>query len=224
MLKNRYIDFICIAFALIALGASAVMFFGRELGISAAHTQPLYAAKLFDSTRVHTIDIVIDDWDLFLQNAPREQYSRCTVIIDGEAFANVGIRAKGNNSKRLVEKYSLSRYSLKLEMDHYTRQSYYGLDKFSLDSSFQDNSYMKTRIAYDMMSYMGVKTPLYSYVYVRVNGEDWGLFVALEEPEEAFAKRNYGANYGQLYKPDYKSLNDENNDVALKYTDDNFDS
>ena len=57
-----------------------------------------------------------------------------------------------------------------------------------------------------------------SYVWVTVNGEDWGLFLAVEEPEEAFARRNYGADHGKLYKPDYRSLEAENRDVALQYT------
>ena len=143
-------------------------------------------------------------------------------MIDGEAFSNVGLRAKGNNSLRLTEKYGLDRYSLKIEFDHYQHSSYYGLDKLTLDSSFQDNSYMKTWITYDMMEHMGVPSPLCSYAYVRVNGDDWGLFLAIEEPEEAFVKRNYGNDYGKLYKPDYKSLSAENADIALRYTDDNF--
>ena len=50
-----------------------------------------------------------------------------------------------------------------------------------------------------------------------VNGEDWGLFLAVEEPEEAFAQRVYGLEYGQLYQPDYRSLEEENADVALQY-------
>lgn len=77
---------------------------------------------------------------------------------------------------------------------------------------------MKNYLAYDMMDYMGVPSPLCSYVWVTVNGEDWGLFLAVEEPEEAFARRNYGADHGKLYKPDYRSLEAENRDVALQYT------
>lgn len=50
------------------------------------------------------------------------------------------------------------------------------------------------------------------------------MFLAIEEPEEAFAKRNFGNDYGQLYKPDYRKLSDENADVHLRYTDDDFDS
>ena len=71
-------------------------------------------------------------------------------------------------------------------MDHFKEgQTYYGLDKFSLDASFQDNSYLKNYIAYDMMEYMGVPSPLCSYVWVTVNGNPHGLFLAVEEPEEA---------------------------------------
>ena len=51
-----------------------------------------------------------------------------------------------------------------------------------------------------------------------------GLFLAVEEPEEAFARRNFGKDFGQLYKPDYRSLKEENADVALKYIDGDPDS
>lgn len=183
-----------------------------------------YEDKLFDKSYVHTIDIQHDDWDSFIASASEENYSSCTLVIDGESFENVGIRAKGNNSLRLTEENGLERYSLKVEFDQYVNASYYGLDKFSLDSSFQDNSYMKSWIAYDMMNFMDVPSPLCSYVWVTVNGEGWGLFLAIEEIEESFAVRNYGNEHGQLYKPDYKSLNAENADVALRYTDDIFES
>lgn len=192
-----------------------------SIGETAENT-PDYTEKLFDKSYVHTIDIQMEDWDGFLETAADEKYSSCDLVIDGEEFENIAIRAKGNNSRRLTDKYSLDRYSLKIEFDHYYDSTYYGLDKFSLDSSFQDNSYMKTWLAYDMFAYMEVPAPLVSYVFVTVNGEDWGLFLAVEEPEESFVERNFGEAHGQLYKPDYKSLNDENADVALKYTDDNF--
>ena len=74
---------------------------------------------MFDDSRVHTIDIQIVDWDAFIENADKEEYVACTVEIDGEAFHNIGLRAKGNNSLRLTEEYGLSRYSLKLEFDQF---------------------------------------------------------------------------------------------------------
>ena len=224
MLKSKAIDRICILVTVCALVVTVLFMNGESLGLTPASAAPGYETRLFDPSRVHTIDILIEDWDAFLETAAEETYTACTLVIDGEKFSNVGLRAKGNNSRRLTEQYGLDRYSLKVEFDHYAFGSYYGLDKFSLDASFQDNSYMKTWLTYDMMAHMDVPTPLCSYAWVRVNGEDWGLFLAVEEPEEAFARRNFGADYGQLYKPDYRSLNAENADVHLRYTDDSFDS
>ena len=222
MVKHKYIDLICTGAAVLAVLLTLLLMFGEHLGIPKASANPGYVTRLFDDSRVHTIDIQIEDWSAFIGNAEKEEYAACTVKIDGEEFHNIGLRAKGNNSLRLTEEYGLSRYSLKLEFDQFLDGgNYYGLDKFSLDASFQDNSYMKTYMAYDMMAFMGVPTPLCSYTWDAALDCDWGLFLAVEEPEEAFAHRNFGSVYGKLYKPDYRSLNAENADVALKYIDDN---
>ena len=127
-------------------------------------------------------------------------------MIDGESFGNVGLRAKGNTSLTQVESYGNNRYSFKLEFDHYeSGQTYHGLDKLSLNNIIQDNTYMKDYITYRMMGEFGAVSPLCSYVYIRVNGEDWGLYLAVEGVEEAFMQRNYGGDYGELYKPDSQS-------------------
>ena len=221
MIRHRRIDLICALAMALALALTGLLCFGESLGIQPSSAAPGYVARLFDDSRVHTVDLQVEDWGAFLDQAPEEQYIPCTAIIDGEVFHQVGLRAKGNNSRRLTEEYGLSRYSLKLEFDHYTDGgNYHGLDKLSLDASFQDNSYLKSYLAYDMMAYMDVPAPLCSYVWVTVNSQPWGLFLAVEEPEEAFARRNFGTDHGQLYKPDYRSLDDENADVALRYVDD----
>ena len=222
MLKHKYTDTICIAVIALAVLLTIVFMNGEKIGLIPASSAPAYVSRLFDDSRVHTIDLQVENWNSFLENAPKEEYISCDVVIDGEKFRQIGLRAKGNNSKRLTEEYELARYSLKLEFDRYQKgYSYHGLDKFSLDSSFQDNSYMKTFLTYDMMRYMQVPTPLCSYVWVMVNGTPWGLFLAIEEPEEAFARRNFGNHYGQLYKPEYRKLDAENADVDLRYVDDN---
>lgn len=210
-----------IALGAAVLAAALVLLLGlagKAGAILPAGENPGYVSRLFDGSRVHRVDIQVEDWVAFLASAPEEEYIPATVEIDGEAFRQVGLRAKGNNSLRLTAEYGLSRYSLKLEFDHYTDGSYHGLDKLSLDASFQDNSYLKTWLAFDIMEFLGVPTPLRSFVWVTVNGQPWGLFLAVEEPEEAFARRNFGANHGQLYKPDYRSLAEENADVHLRYT------
>ena len=61
---------------------------------------------------------------------------------------------------------------------------------------------MKDYLTYQMMGYFGVDAPLCSFVNITVNGENWGLYLAVEAVEESFLERNYGNDYGELYKPD----------------------
>lgn len=61
---------------------------------------------------------------------------------------------------------------------------------------------MKDYLSYTLMNDFGVDALLCSYVDITVNGEDWGLYLAVEAIEESFLKRNYGSNYGEVYKPD----------------------
>lgn len=226
MVTSKRANVLCLGAAVLAVFLCLALWAGGKSGlVLPAEENPGYASRLFDTDRVHTINLRVEDWEAFLDNAPEEEYIPATVEIDGETFHQVGLRAKGNNSLRLTEEYGLSRYSLKLEFDHYRDGgSYHGLDKFSLDASFQDNSYLKTYLAYDIMDFLGVPAPLRSFAWVTVNGEPWGLFLAVEEPEESFARRNFGVNHGQLYKPDYRLLSDENHDVHLRYIDDDPES
>ncbi len=75
-----------------------------------------------------------------------------------------------------------------------------------------------------MMDFMGVDTPLFSYTWVKINRQEDGLFLAIEEIEDGFLRRNYGYNFGKLYKAEYKNLNHDNFDIELIYTDDKFSS
>ena len=180
---------------------------GEKIGITSTARAMGYETKLFDTSKVHTINIVIDDWDSFLETCTDEEYTSCAVVIDNEAYKNVAIRAKGNTSLTQVKSYGNNRYSFKIEFDHYdSTKSYHGLDKLCLNNIIQDNTYMKDYLCYRMMSKFGVDSPLCSYVYITVNGEDWGLYLAVEGIEDSFLQRNYGNDVGELYKPDSQSM------------------
>lgn len=207
MSTHKHIDKICLVAAVLALVLCAVFMNGEALGIQAVSKVMGYENRLFDTSKVHTIDIVIDDWEGFLETARSEEYSVCSVVIDGEAVTNVGIRGKGNTSLSNVASMDSDRYSFKIEFDQYdSTKTYHGLDKLSLNNVIQDNTYMKDYLSYQMMGEFGVPAPLCSYAYITVNGEDWGLYLAVEAVEESFLQRNYGKDYGELYKPDSMNM------------------
>ena len=240
MSKHKYIDKICIVATVLSLVA-AIGFLCKSLFDFGNYIKEIgYESRLFDTSKVHTIDIVMDDWESFIDNCQSEEYEICEITIDGETYNNVGIRGKGNTSLSNVSSMGSSRYSFKVEFDQYDdTKSYYGLDKLSLNNIIQDTTYMKDYLTYQMMNEFGVSAPLCSFVYITVNGEDWGLYLAVEGVEESFLQRNYGNNYGELYKPDSmnfgggrgngKNFDAQNmgggmsmgtSDVKLKYIDD----
>ncbi len=206
MSTHKYIDKICWCIVAMTLVVTLLFMNAEKLGVQASETTMGYETRLFDDSTVHTIDIIMDDWDSFISTCENEEYSVCTVLIDNEAYKNVGIRAKGNTSLSNVSSLGSERYSFKIEFDHYdSTTSYYGLDKLSLNNIIQDDTYIKDYLVYKMMNDFGVASPLVSFVYITVNGEDWGLYLVVEGVEESFLTRNYGSNYGELYKPDSTS-------------------
>ena len=207
MSGSKHFDKIAWTVTAIILVVTILFMNGGALGLEVmAHTMG-YENRLFDNTRVHTIDIVMDDWDEFIDNATSEEYYTAAMVIDGEAYKNVGIRGKGNTSLSTVSSMNSDRYSFKVEFDHYDNSiTYHGLDKLSLNNLIQDSTMMKDYLTYTMMNEFGAAAPLCSFVYITVNGEDWGLYLAVEGVEDSFLERNYGTSYGELYKPDSMSF------------------
>lgn len=230
MSTSKHIGIICLTGGIVALLLTLLFVNAEALGIQNANRIMGYEAQLFDTSKVHTIEIVMDDWDGFLESCESKEYAVCSLVIDGQSFKNVAIRAKGNNSLTSVSSYGNDRYSFKVEFDHYdSSKSYYGLDKLNLNSLIHDNTMMKDYLTYQLMSGFGVAAPLSSYTYITVNGEEWGLYLAVEGIEEAFLERNYGSDYGALYKPDSTSSGGQpgranSSDVKLQYIDDAPDS
>ncbi len=167
-----------------------------------------YPKTFFDDSKVHTIDIQVDDstWNNMIKNAQYEQYIPCTMIIDGVRINEVGIRPKGDTSLKQVIDMNSQNFSFKVEFDHYKKQNFDGLDKMILNSCSQDTTYMKDYLAQHMMNYMGIAAPLSSYVNITLNGKAFGFYLAMEAVEKSFCVRNYGAIDGKLYKPDALEL------------------
>lgn len=204
MSTHRYFDRICCVVIAVTLILTVLFMHAEDFGIKRASTVMGYEKALFDKSTVHNIDIIMDNWDEFTDNCKSEEYYVCTVVIDNEAYKNVAIRGKGNTSLNMVTN---DRYSYKIEFDHYdSTKTYHGLDKLCLNNIIQDNTYMKDYLTYCMMNEIGAASPLCSYAYITVNGEDWGLYLAVEGVEESFLQRNYGKNYGELYKPDSTNM------------------
>ena len=209
MLAHKHITkIVAVLMALAAALCLAALAFAGQIAAAAGDTgvTMAYETALFNTDSIISVNILMDqeDWEDMLANAASEEYYPCDVEINGETFYRVGIRPKGNTSlSAIVSDPDTDRYSFKLEFDHYVDgQTCWGLDKLVLNNNYADATNMKEALVYDMYQYLGADASLYNYAQISVNGEYWGVYLALEAVEDSFLLRNYGAESGELYKPE----------------------
>ena len=175
-----------------------------------------YETKLFDTSAPITIDVVMDadEWQNMLDSAADKEWQSCDVTVNGTRFDNVGIRTKGDSSLESIAMDSDSdRYSFKLNFGKYNKgQTCWGLDKLNLNNNYGDATNMKEALIYDMFHFLGADAPLYNYAAIYVNGEYWGVYLAIEAVDDSFLSRNYGEDSGELYKPGEDEADDFDED------------
>lgn len=214
MKKDKILNRVSVLLIIIAMLVTGVLAYAPQM-FSLKSKDVVYASTVFNKEKVMTVNIIMDDdkWSEMLENAIKEEYYPCDIEINGIRLNHVGIRPKGNTSlMNIVQDDTTDRFSFKVEFDHYEKgQTFDGLDKLCLNNIMSDSSYMKEYIVYDMLTYLGVNSSLYSFASIQRNGEQWGLYIAFEAIEESFLQRNYGKTSGKLYKPE-NSLGGEEKD------------
>lgn len=213
MIKRKWIGVIAaVLMAVAVLVTGAAYLNPSALTPIAEANEPAYISTM-DKTKIMDIQIVADEkeWANMLENATAEEYIPATVIINGTKIENVGIRPKGNSSLSMVaQSDTTDRFSFKIEFDHYiTGQTWLGLDKLVVNNMQGDASYIKEYLSYDIMSYIGVASPLYAFTDISVNGKAWGFYLAVESLDDSYAERVYGNDHGELYKPESMGMRGE---------------
>ena len=165
-----------------------------DAAIRPGGTETAYADKLFDNGYVHRIDVRLadKDWAGLLADPISKTKYTAEIIIDGEPFSKVTFSTKGFSSLYFVAygEEESRRYSFKVNFGKKMKgQTFYGLDKLSLNSLFCDKTWMKDLISYHLFRDAGVEAPLVSYVWLTVNGMDHGLYMAVEDVNEGFLNR-----------------------------------
>ena len=189
----------------LALVVFAFLVFGVASGEDAEAKEYPYLDNLFAKGVVNEINIEIseEDWADLVENPLEETYYAVDVTINGETLSNVALRTKGNNTLTSVASSDSDRYSFKIDFDYFNDgENYYGLKKLNLNNNYGDASYMREYISYRIMGEMGIPVPATSYTHITINGEEWGLYLAVEPIDEVFLERTFGDSTGDLYKPD----------------------
>lgn len=149
------------------------------------------------------IEIDADDYLEMMNNAMNEEYVLADITYDGYAFDNIAIRPKGNSSLKEVAQSGGDRFSFKIDFDKYVDgQNLFGMTKLNLNNLFKDPTLMAEYLGYEMLDAIGAAGSDTTYAAVSINGEYFGLYLAVEAVDENFLMKNYGNYDGALYKPD----------------------
>jgi len=163
------------------------------------------AVDFFAEDKVESIYITISetDWDSLLDSPLLEEYHTASVTYKNTTLDNVAFRTKGSSSLQAVANMNGTRYSFKVDMNYYVDgQKLLGMKKINLNNNYKDPTYMRERIAYDMMRSLGLPTPRLSYVNLYINGSLHGLYSLVEQVDSEFLEANFDNPEGDLYKPD----------------------
>ena len=143
------------------------------------------------------------DWNSILSSPLEEEYHRASITYRNITLDDVAFRTKGNSSLQSVAQMNSIRYSFKVDMNYYVDgQKLLGMKKINLNNNYRDPSYMRERLAYDMMRSLGIPTPRLSYVRLYINGSLHGLYTLVEQVDSEFLEENFDDSEGDLYKPD----------------------
>ena len=157
--------------------------------------------QLFNRLVVHQVEITLDEDDLSALEREPYVYVEGEVTFDGKALDPVGVRLKGHigsfrdMSRKAGFKLDLNRF--------FPDQKLYGQKQLTLNNAVVDCSYSKEHLGYTLYRAAGVPVPRNGFAWIRVNGQDYGLYVLTETPDDQLLERHFVEPGGTLYDGKY---------------------
>jgi spore coat protein H len=175
----------------------SAMWLGQEPARPAAR-EPDASDVFFSKGTIPQLRIEISEPELEKLRAENRSYVRCTVRENGRTvYKNVGIKLKGAaGSFREFD----DRPALTLNSDKFTKgQTFHGLDKFHLNNSVQDETYLHEWLCSELFREAGVPATRVTHARVWLNDRDVGLYVLKEGFDKPFLQRHFEDADGNLY-------------------------
>ncbi|MEM7231408.1 MAG: CotH kinase family protein [Planctomycetota bacterium] len=153
--------------------------------------------EFFRVPRVVRLEISIEKDDIAkLERSPRE-YVRAVVSEGGYQWRDVGIHLKG---QRGSFQGIHGKPALTLNFDKFVKkQRFHGLDKFHLNNSVQDRSYLCEYACSEIFRSCGLPASRVTHATVKLNGFDLGLYVLREGCDRKFLSAWFYDTSGNLY-------------------------
>ncbi|QEL16503.1 CotH kinase family protein [Limnoglobus roseus] len=134
-------------------------------------------------------------------------WAKGTVTVDGETFADVGVRYKGNGT--IGDASRTAKKSFKIDLDRQGGSGrFQGSKTINLHCGVADPSKYREAFGYGIYRAAGVPAPRTTFAEVRLtvpgkwDREYLGLYTITEEIDKPFLRRTFGTDKGLLMKPE----------------------
>jgi hypothetical protein len=121
-----------------------------------------------------------------------EHYWTGAFAFRGDLYPRVGVRMRGISVCRTPKPYLKLRFQRGREFQAQRKLNYQAI--------WTDKSLVRERLSWEIFRDIGVACSRPEYVRVHTNGKYYGLFTALENPDERMLRRNHLDPDGNLYK------------------------
>ena len=178
-----------------------VMVIGLVLAQDAAKPparEPDASDEFFKKGTIPQLRIQIAEPELEKLRTNNRAYVRCTVTENRKTtYKDVGIKLKGAaGSFREFD----DRPALTLNSNKFTKgQSFHGLDKFHLNNSVQDETYIHEWLSEELCRSASIPATRVAHARVWLNDRDVGLYVLKEGFDKTFLQRHFEDGDGNLY-------------------------
>lgn len=181
------------------------LFLLAESRPASAEPPPGPAGWLFDPGTVVEIDLELPQESIdVLEVEPEEAYQPATFSLTAgqQTYGplEVGARLKGGlgSFRPLSQKAAF-----KLKFDELVEdQSFFGLEKLTLNNMAQDPTMIHEALAYESFRALGIPASRTGYAWVKVNGEPYGLYLNIEVLDAISLPRWFGSTR-HLYEGSY---------------------
>ena len=170
-------------------------------------------APIFNESVIHTYSFTMtkDDSLKMEHDAVLENFVPAQFTFNDSLIGEIGIRYKGStyslpncfdSAGTRADKPVCRKISLKLKFNKYVDgQKFYSMKRLNLHSMSADNTKMHDALSYGLFREMGIYSPGTAFAKVYINGAFQGVFIAVEAPDDRFAKSRWPEDPdGNMYK------------------------
>jgi spore coat protein H len=162
--------------------------------------KPDASIEFFEKGRIPQLKIQISAEDMQKLRGEPRKYVPCSFVEDGKTtFKKVSIKVKGAaGSFRGVDDRPALTVNMKSEKTG-SKELYHGLDKFHLNNSVQDESFLCELLCARLCREAGCPAARVTHARVWLNDRDLGLYVLKEGFDKTFLARHFKDPKGNLY-------------------------